>query len=113
MKVAFFKENCEIVTYDIILEEKEDTILNYDGSENFKAVLLNYGDEAFIKVLLDENSLKFFENNINLIKDDLSRTLIWRAFYDLVRDGKLSSEEYIDIFTRLIEKEPSDDLLVN
>lgn len=30
-----------------------------------------------------------------------------------VRDGKLSSEEYIDIFTRLIEKEPSDDLLVN
>lgn len=30
-----------------------------------------------------------------------------------VRDGKLSSAEYVDIFTRLIENESSDDLLVN
>lgn len=50
---------------------------------------------------------------MNDIKDDLSRTLIWRALYDMVRDGKLSSEEYIDIFTELISSEKSDDLVVN
>ena len=57
--------------------------------------MLNYADESFVKLLLDERSIEFFKKSLHNIKDVLSRTLIWRAFFDMVRDGKLSSETYI------------------
>lgn len=41
----------------------------------------------------------------------MTRTLIWRSFFDMVRDGKLSSEEYIDIFITAIPLETSDDIV--
>lgn len=54
MKVAFYQKNGDTELYDVILDETPETVLTYDGSKNFQAVLLNFGDEAFIKVLLDE-----------------------------------------------------------
>lgn len=81
----------------------------YDGSQGFKAVMLNYGDQAFVKLLLDDISLEFYKTNLHLIQDELTRTLIWRSFFDMVRDGKLSTEEYVDIFTNAIIHETSDE----
>ncbi len=57
---------------------------------------MNYKDETFIKTLLDENSIKFFEKNLNKVNDVLTRSLIWRSFFDMVRDAKLSAEDYIN-----------------
>ena len=45
---------------------------------------LNSADETFIKVLIDDASLKFFQENLNKIPDELIRTLIWKSFYDMV-----------------------------
>ncbi|KRX11163.1 hypothetical protein PPERSA_10930 [Pseudocohnilembus persalinus] len=111
MKVAFFKENGEIQHQDVILQPQEITEIQYDGSQNYKAVLLNYEDETFIKILLDQHSIEFFKKNLCKVQDLLTRTLIWRSFYDMVRDGKLNSEEYIDIFIQNISKEQSDEII--
>lgn len=73
--------------------------------------MLNYEDLAFIKVLLDEKSLVFFKLNMHLIKDALTRVLIWKSLYYMVKDGKLSSEEYVDIFLLCIPKEENDDII--
>lgn len=67
-----------------MLNASSETTLQYDGSKQFKAVLLNYGDYAFIKVLLDPASLDFFKINLIRISDTLTRTLTWKAFYDMV-----------------------------
>lgn len=40
----------------------------------------------------------YFKDNLHKINDLLARTLIWRAFFDMVRDAILSSEEYIEFF---------------
>lgn len=53
MKVAFFDIEANIVTYSIILQKQPQTKLVYNGSKQFQAVFLNYGDDAFIKVKLD------------------------------------------------------------
>lgn len=96
----------------MLLEEASETVLTYDASvRQYKAVLLNYGDWGFIKVLLDDISIEFFKNNLHKISDVMTRTLVWRAFFDMARDGKLSSEEYIDIFINAIPKETSDDII--
>jgi hypothetical protein len=47
----------------VLLQPQADTELIYDAStakHPFRAVVLNHGDESFIKVLLDEVSLGFF-----------------------------------------------------
>ena len=60
-------------------------------------MLLNYEDDCFLKVSLDTVSLNFFKNNIHNISEILSKNLIWRALYDMVHDGKISSAELIQI----------------
>ena len=78
----------------------------YKGANNYKAVLLNFEDHTFAKVLLDKASIDFFSSeNIVKIKDTLTRTLIWRSFFDMVKDGIISSIRYIDIFERNIPNE--------
>lgn len=111
MKVAFFDENCEITEETVVLSASSETTLQYDGSKQFKAVLLNYGDYSFIKVLLDPVSLEFFKLNLHKISDTLTRTLTWKAFYDMVRDGKLSTEEYVNIFTNCLKHETSEEIV--
>jgi hypothetical protein len=51
------------------------------------AVIPNYGGEAFIKVLLDQQSLAYVKNNICKIKDDLTRCLMWYSLSEMVKDG--------------------------
>jgi len=83
-------------------------------------VLPNYNDETFIKVLLDPSSQAFFAKNLHKLSGtsieqikqvELTKTLIWRAFYDMVRDGKLTTLEYKDIFIGAILLENDDDLV--
>ena len=62
-------------------------------------------------MLLDDISIEFFKNNLHKIDDVLTRSLIWRSFYDMVRDGKISSEEYIEFFIKVIPLEESDDII--
>jgi hypothetical protein len=76
--------------------QRDETEVKFDPANNYQAVLLNYQDQTFIKILLDELSLDFFRRNLTKINDDLTRTLIWRSLYDTVRDAKICSEEYMD-----------------
>lgn len=54
MKIAFFDSEGTITTQDIVLLAQKETIVKYDGSKGYQAVMMNYEDEAFIKVLLDD-----------------------------------------------------------
>lgn len=113
MKVAFFQDDLAIEVHSIILDEKEETGIEYDGSRSFKAVLLNYADEAYIKIQLDPISFDFFKEKLFLIKDDLTRNLIWKSLNDMVRDGKISSQEFIELFLNHIQKETSPDIVLH
>lgn len=112
MKIAFILDNGKIgKVNDIFLENKPETIISYDGSAGYKAILANYEDYSYIKLVLDIDSIEFFRNNLSKIQHSLSRSMIWRAFYDMVRDGKLSSNEYAEIFEMNIEEETDEAIL--
>ena len=64
--------------------------MEYEGTKEFKAVLLNYEDETFIKVILDPESLTFFKTNLFKIKDGLSRTMVNFDFKKFKRFGVAS-----------------------
>jgi aminopeptidase N len=44
------------------------------------------------------------------IKDVLSRTLIWRSFFDMVKDAKITSRDYINFVVKNITQEKSDSI---
>ena len=54
--------------------------------------------------------MDFFSNNLEKIKDILSRTLIWRSFFDMLKDAQITSTQYIEVFTKNITKEESDSI---
>ena len=64
-------------------------------------------------MLLDEVSLVYFRDHLHTIQDALTRSMIWRAFFDVVRDSKISSEEYVKIVIKNLPFETADDIVSN
>ena len=102
MKVGFFKNDFTSDVKDVLVLPVNSSTVEYDGSNEYSALLLNYEDYSFAKTSLDTKSAEFFSKNLSGIKDLLSRALIWRAFFDMVKDAKITANRYIDFFVNNI-----------
>ncbi|CAK86275.1 unnamed protein product (macronuclear) [Paramecium tetraurelia] len=110
IKIGLFHDN-GLDSIDAVLQATEENVITYDGSKGYRAVLLNFEDQSFVKVLLDQESTKYFSQNLHAVQDILTRTLIYRALFDSVRDGKICSEEYVDFLLAQLPRETSDEIL--
>ena len=99
IKVAFFGDEGKLLEEkEVVLQNREVTEITYNASLGVKAVVPNYGDLTFIKVDLDSVSAGWLRTNLFAIEDDLTRALIWRCFYDGVRDGVLiKCTDFLDL----------------
>mmetsp|Transcript_549 Transcript_549/g.731 ORF Transcript_549/g.731 Transcript_549/m.731 type:complete len:866 (+) Transcript_549:6344-8941(+) len=70
-------------------------------------VLLNADDQDFVKVIVDSSALPTLKQNLFKIEQPLSRQLIYRAMWDMVRDLKLSGAEFVDIVSFHLARETS------
>jgi len=114
MKVAFFDENAKVYeAKDIVLNNTEETVITYDGTKQPKAVFLNYQDEAFIQTGLDVHSIAFFKSKLHLVPDELTRAMIWKSLYDMVRDAQLSAYKFIEVVAAGVPNENEDSTLNN
>ena len=55
----------------------------------------NHGDHDYAKVVLDPVSLAFARERLADLDDPLLRQLAWSALWDMVRDARLSSIDYL------------------
>jgi aminopeptidase N len=111
IKVGLFRNNCEADVIEALVLPQEETVVEYDGSREYRAVLLNYEDHTFAKVIIDEVSLEFFKQNIWAIKDVLSRTLIWNSLWEMVRDARMTSRQFVEVVRTALPAEASDSIL--
>ena len=95
---------------DVLIRPQADNIAEYDGSKGYKAILLNFEDHTFAKNVIDPISLEFFIKQINHIPDILSRTLIWRAFFEMVKDAKMTSHKFVEVVIHSLANESSDSI---
>lgn len=72
--------------------------------------MLNYEDQTFAKNNIDPVSLDFFIKNINSINDILSRTLIWRSFFEMIKDAKMTSNKFVEVIIGALVQETSDSI---
>ncbi|NNC93123.1 MAG: aminopeptidase N [Acidimicrobiia bacterium] len=62
-------------------------------------VFPNHGDHTYAKITLDSTSLAFAKHRLDEVADPLLRQQLWAALWDMVRDQRLSSLDYL----RLVE----------
>jgi len=107
MQIAFFNSAGTIVMTKTVTISPDTAIttITYDGSYAVKAILLNYNDHTFMENFLDTQSLQFFMQNIELVTDVFTRSLIW---YNIARMNKftfLKLEDYtVFLEDKLIEE---------
>ncbi len=58
-------------------------------------VFPNHGDHDYAKVILDPISLAFARQRLAQLHDPLLRQLTWSALWDMVRDARIRSTEYL------------------
>jgi aminopeptidase N len=73
--------------------------------------LLNDGDLAYAKIRLDEVSLATATEHLRHIEDPLTRTLIWSAAWDMVREAELPSRRYHQLLLANLTGEDSSSVI--
>lgn len=60
-------------------------------------ILVNDDDLAFTKVQLDRRTLDVVTDHLAKVVAPLPRALIWSSAWDMVRDGEMSSSDFVDM----------------
>ena len=68
-------------------------------------ILLNDGDLAYVKVRLDDRSLRTARDHLASLPDPLARAVSWGSFWDMLRDARLPAREFLPIVLNNIHGE--------
>ena len=81
LDIAFFDASYNQHTLkSVILSDSQNmNHINISSLEpiSYKAIVMNYGDYAYDVVFYDENTLSNLENDLYMIKDYLTRMMVW------------------------------------
>lgn len=96
-------------TEDYFINNVETTEVDLGDTTGISAILPNYEDHDFVLVNIDEVSRNFLAENINKIKDDLTRTIIQKSFFDMVRNQTITANEFLDLSVTVLTPELSNE----
>lgn len=101
-----------LAKHSVFILPQETTELHEFNGLKGSCVILNVEDWGYCKIVLDDKSLQAVKSNFSNIKDLLTRQLIWRALFDMVRDIKLSGVEFCEVVISFLPQE-ADSILAN
>ena len=114
VNIAFFKADGSYITKTVVIQNAVSTEVDYDGSQGFKAILVNEGHRDFVKCVIDTDSLEWFQTNINNINkgetstDNITRMTIWFYMNQMVRDGRTKLLTYRDVILNVLAGQTED-----
>ena len=99
LDIAFYDKDFKMQTVErVLIEASPVTVVGQIKGMNAPvAVLLNVNDYAYCKSQIDTDSIGAFQQNLSKVTDPLTRMIIWRSFWDMVRDGQASSHEFLKL----------------
>lgn len=110
--LGFYNSKGEVVKVEeIILNDVEKTSIEVAIPDDVVAILPNYNDYQFIKVILDKESSTFFQANFSLITEPLSKGLLLRAWFDGCRDATFKVSEFFKTISSIITLETNNQVL--
>lgn len=110
VRVAFFNEKTEVIrTEDFYINNTAETEIDLGDLTGVTAILPNYEDHDFVLVILDAVSRDFLRTNINLITDDLTKAIIEKSFFDMVRNQTITANEFLELAVSVLTPELSNE----
>ncbi len=106
MEVAIVRETgdgLDIVSHRVAVSGSSEPIAQAVGGSAPVLVFPNHGDHTYAKIMLDPVSLDFAEHRLDEIVEPLLRQQLWTALWDMVRDQRFSSIDYLKLVeTKLV-----------
>ena len=96
MVEAFDAQLVSVKKVKVLVKDQEETVVGELQGVEAAAVVLNVEDWGYCKVRIDESSLAVLKKDLIKIQDPLTRQLVYRALWDMVRDIKLSGVEFVE-----------------
>jgi aminopeptidase N len=84
-------------SFEIDVEGELTEVKQLVGTKQPDLLLLNEGDLAYAKILLDDRSLHTAMTSIETIDDSLARALCWGAAWDMTRDAEMSATDFVTL----------------
>jgi aminopeptidase N len=75
------------------------------GAAQPALLLVNDDDLTYCKLRLDEHSLATVTKDLGKLSESLPRALIWAAAWDMVRDGEMSTRDYLELGLSALDAE--------
>ena len=76
---------------------KKSNITELVGQPKPIAIILNSSDNSYFRQIFDLNSIKFFETKNSKIKSNVTKIVIIRDLYEMVREGLVSPNLFIEL----------------
>lgn len=102
------------VFHTLAVKTPADGIARITSTEKLscpKAVFANYQDHAYLKVNIDEKSLKALSNNLSKIADPFIRLMTWDSLWQMVRDQKIPLADYVQLVRKHYPKETHSEII--
>ncbi len=83
---------------------KKATVLELNGHDKPKAIILNSGDYSYFRQIFNRDSLEFLQlkGKGTRIKDNISKTVVIRDLNEMVREGLFSPYAFIEFAMNLV-----------
>ena len=108
------EHRCQIALFSKGKKQKELSVVyggpiteinEFANEKKPEMVFLNYNDYDYVKEILDGGSLEYSMKNLDKIKEDLPRQMIYGNLWQMVRDALLDPRKYIEL---VIENGPKE-----
>ena len=94
VSVLLWYSDAPAVRIPVEMREHRTVITAARGQRTPDFVFANDGDYGYAIVLPDDASVRWLEQHISTVRDDLLRAMLWGALWDLVREARLSPSRY-------------------
>ena len=96
----FYFKNGKIETspspIEAVYSQTENEITAAIGKDCPDFILPNYKDYDYVKIQFDQKSLKFIQEHLSQFKDALDRQMLWYTLWEMTREGKFKTQDFID-----------------
>lgn len=105
LDILFFNEDFEEEVQTVITSETEAEVRVELKDSSIRYFILNHGDYAYGKIILDEDTSEFLTTRLSSLPDSLDRALVWRGIQGMTKTLKLKSTVYFKFVNNNIPQE--------
>lgn len=92
---------------------KDQIELRLEGQACPDAIFANYQDYDYALYPFDAKSLELYSRYLDEVRDPLIKKMIWNGFQQMEFEGRISSVQYLEIFSKFVAHEKDPEILAS